>query len=339
MSEEELLTAAVKAQDEEAVAAEADSEASLAASSGDAAPELVDGEAQASAQDDAGTGDEDVTGDTAPSLDTADVNFNAPFLSKRFDRARDLVTAGLDEFARRELMEIERHTRNSNDRRTLMQEYQLVQNFYRASYIGETEFGVQRIRGGIQGARQLWEYTYPRAYDQAVTTNAKNFSVPEELIWGIMRAESHYRRDAQSPVGALGLMQLMPFTAQNVAGLLGQKEFDPHQLLDPESNIHYGTRYLQRLLERLGGSLPLVAAGYNAGPHRVASWVRGFGVLDMDEFIEHIPFVETRNYVKRVVRNVQIYSLLYSGQGRNLKWLVKPVGVTLDEKTALNENW
>ena len=154
-----------------------------------------------------------------------------------------------------------------------------------------------------------------------------------------MRAESHYRADAQSGVGALGLMQMMPFTGRQVANLLSMNTFETKSLLDPGVNIRLGSRYLQRLLEKFSGSVPLVAAGYNAGPHRVHAWVRNFGSLNMDEFIEHIPFLETRNYVKKVVRNYQIYSLLYSGGGHSLRWLVQPVGVQLDDRVPTHEVW
>ena len=155
-----------------------------------------------------------------------------------------------------------------------------------------------------------------------------------------MRAESHYRPEAKSPVGAAGLMQIMPFTGERVASqLLGQTGFKAIDLLDPEINVRYGARYLQRLHEKFGGSLPLVAASYNAGPHRVQAWLKGFGALRMDEFIEHIPFVETRNYVKKVTRNFQIYRLLYRDDRGSLGWLVKPVGVPPDAGPNALEVW
>src|SRR5690606_5955015 len=127
----------------------------------------------------------------------------------------------------------------------------------------------------------------------------------------IMRAESQYRTDVISPVGARGFMQLMPHTARQVAKLLDDGTYRERQLIGPEVNIRLGTRYLQRLLRKFENPIPLAAAGYNAGPHRVESWLSAFGNLDMDEFIEHIPFVETRNYVKKVVRNFGIYRDLY----------------------------
>lgn len=220
-----------------------------------------------------------------------------------------------------------------------MSEYQVVQSYHRSSYLGDITFGMQRVRAGMKNGRALWEFAYPRAYDRAVTTASRAHSVPEEMIWGIMRAESNFKYDAQSPVGARGLMQLMPFTSLKVADLLSIKNFDVTTLVQPEVNIKFGTRYLARLMDQFQGSLPLVAASYNAGPHRVQSWLKSFGLLDMDEFVEHIPFIETRNYVKRVMRNYQIYENLYSPGGeskKSLKWLVRPVNV---KAKPSNEVW
>ncbi len=268
-------------------------------------------------------------------------NFRDPLLANRFERAQMLSQIGLNDLSRLELNEIEKHIRSQQDRKQLMEQYQTVQSYFRSSYLGEVSFSGERIRSGIAGARPLWEYAYPRAYDSYVSSNAKAVGVSEDLIWGIMRSESHYRSEARSPVGALGLMQLMPFTSKRVADLLGMKDFQVDTLLQPETNIKLGSRYLQRLHEKYK-YVPLVAAAYNAGPHRVASWLKSFGLLDMDEFIEHIPYVETRNYVKRVVRNYQIYALLYSGKnstGHTLRWLAKPMDIKAPEGPAGLEVW
>ena len=271
-------------------------------------------------------------------------NFKDPELSVKFERARDLAFAGIEDGARRELLEIEKRARSVSDRRLLMFEYAQVRNFERSSYIGELGFGAARLREGLRGdSRQYWEFAYPRAWEPAVVKASKSTSVPEELIWGIMRAESHYRQDAQSPVGALGLMQIMPFTGRKVASLLNIGSFETRSLLEPETNIRLGARYLQRLLEKFEGNVALTAASYNAGPHRVHAWVRNFGTLEMDEFIEHIPYVETRNYVKRVTRNFQIYGFLYRNNAKtvakNSRWLVQPVGVDLKDSVTAGEIW
>lgn len=263
-------------------------------------------------------------------------------LANRFERVRDLVLVGLEDGARRELREIEKRARSAVDRKLLMTEFANVKNFERSSYIGETGFGAARLSGGLRGSgRMFWEYAYPRAWESAVAQASRSTSVPEELIWGIMRAESHFRYDAQSPVGALGLMQLMPFTGRKVADLLNLKTFETRSLLEPETNIKLGSRYLQRLVEKFSGKVPLVAGAYNAGPHRVYAWVRNFGSLDMDEFIEHIPYIETRNYVKRVARNFQIYRLLYAGPPslQAMRWMIQPVGVQLSESLSTREVW
>lgn len=266
-------------------------------------------------------------------------NFKDPRLAKKFERARDLAIIGLEDAARRELREIEKRARSAADRKLLMTEYAALNNYERSSFIADVGFGTTRLRTGLVGeGRQYWEHAFPRAWDSAVRQASRSTGVPEELIWSIMRAESHFRFDAQSPVGALGLMQVMPFTGRQVADLMNLKEFEVRSLLVPETNIRLGARYLQRLMEKFNRKIPLVAAGYNAGPHRVYAWIRNFGTLDMDEFIEHIPFVETRNYVKRVARNYQIYGLLYRGSAQ-LESLIQPVGIRFEETFPIHEIW
>ena len=154
-----------------------------------------------------------------------------------------------------------------------------------------------------------------------------------------MRAETFFKAQAISPVGARGLMQLMPYTARKVASLIEGWSFRERQLMDPKVNIHLGGRYLKRLLIKFGGNIPLAAAAYNAGPHRVENWLYQFGKLDMDEFIEHIPFIETRNYVKKVVNNLNAYKRLYSMEKKSLAWLTKPVGIKAKKKPATRETW
>ena len=107
-------------------------------------------------------------------------------------------------------------------------------------------------------------------------------------------------------------MQLMPATAQQVARKLGEPASVPALTGDPAYNMRLGSSYLRGLLDRFGGALPLAAAGYNAGPGRVQEWLASngdplAGTCDMVDWIELIPFNETRNYVQRVVENVVIY--------------------------------
>jgi soluble lytic murein transglycosylase len=129
---------------------------------------------------------------------------------------------------------------------------------------------------------------------------------------GIMRQESSFDIAAVSSSGARGLMQLMPPTATAVAKQLGIPASVPALTVDAGHNIRLGTAYLQEMLTRFDNCLPLAAAAYNAGPHRVAQWLGDngnplTGPVDMVDWIELIPVAETRNYVQRVTENVVMY--------------------------------
>ncbi len=129
---------------------------------------------------------------------------------------------------------------------------------------------------------------------------------------GLNRQESSFDIGAVSPAGARGLMQLMPFTARAVARQVGVGTSLVSLTADPAHNMRLGTTYLQQMLDRFDGSLPLAVAAYNAGPHRVDQWLGEngdprAGQIDMLDWIELIPFGETRNYVQRVLENVVIY--------------------------------
>ena len=136
--------------------------------------------------------------------------------------------------------------------------------------------------------------------------------VDPAVALGVIRQESSFDIGAVSPSGARGLMQLMPFTAQAVAKQVGVATSLVSLTSDPSHNMRLGTAYLRQMLDRFDGSLPLAIAAYNAGPHRVDQWLAEngdprVGPIDMLDWIELIPFNETRNYVQRVLENVVIY--------------------------------
>ncbi|MEX2643837.1 MAG: lytic transglycosylase domain-containing protein [Acetobacterales bacterium] len=135
------------------------------------------------------------------------------------------------------------------------------------------------------------------------------------LLMAMIRQESAFHPGAISIAGASGMMQLMPATARAVARREGLPYSRDRLLQDPDYNIRLGASYMQGLLSRFDGSYPLSLAGYNAGPNRVAQWVRAYGdprLPDTDEidWIEMIPFSETRNYVQRVLENLTVYRYL-----------------------------
>ncbi|MBT5943625.1 MAG: lytic transglycosylase domain-containing protein, partial [Rhodospirillaceae bacterium] len=139
----------------------------------------------------------------------------------------------------------------------------------------------------------------------------------DALVLSVIRQESGFDRTAISRAGARGMMQLMPATAQQIAKGLSEPYSRTRLLTDPGYNIRLGGGYLEQMLKRFNGSAPLALAAYNAGPHRVIRWVREngdprTGEIDMLDWIETIPFSETRNYVQRVLESVPVYRHLLS---------------------------
>ncbi len=149
---------------------------------------------------------------------------------------------------------------------------------------------------------------FPLAYDHLVERAARDNALPPQLLFAVARQESAFMHDVRSPAGALGLMQLMPATAQQTASGVGMR-INNQDLLKPEVNIPLGTRYLAQMLQEFNGNRILAAAAYNAGPNRVRQWLNQEGNRDLpfDMWIETIPYGETRNYVQ----NVLAYSVIY----------------------------
>ena len=182
---------------------------------------------------------------------------------------------------------------------------------YRALRLIDDAMGPQLEQGIDPEWRDAWELAWPRPFGESVGGATREFGFDPALVWAIMREESAYRPRVSSPAGALGLMQLIPPTADRVAGELGIAGFATERLYDPETNIRLGTYYLRSLVERWGGSQPLAIASYNAGPEAVQRWLRKNGAADPDVFVESVSYGETRRYLRRVLRSYRIYQLLY----------------------------
>ena len=114
-----------------------------------------------------------------------------------------------------------------------------------------------------------------------------------------------------SPANAIGLMQLLPVTGSKTARSLGMNDFEKKDLYKPETNIRLGINYLKTVLDEFSGNVFFALGSYNAGPHRVSQWISRNPNLEMDEFVEEIPFRETRNYVRRVLRTYGAYKAIY----------------------------
>jgi len=130
------------------------------------------------------------------------------------------------------------------------------------------------------------------------------------LVYAVMREESGYRPEVVSISGARGLLQIMPETGERLA--LGESlaGFSPDDLFDPRINIQLGSAYLEQLMLRFDGRRSAAVASYNAGPEPVSNWLAE-GPVEDDEWVEAIPYDQTREYVKRVLRSLHVYSALY----------------------------
>lgn len=155
----------------------------------------------------------------------------------------------------------------------------------------------------------LWIAGYPQGFAETVEQRAAEYKLSPSLVYALTRAESNFKADAQSSAGALGLMQLMPATARQTAGVKG--EFNTDRLFNPDYNIMLGTKHLRELLNYYQGDMVYAAAAYNAGRGAVDRWIKRFPSLGKDEFIESIPYQETREYVKKVYGAAYLYRAIY----------------------------
>lgn len=149
---------------------------------------------------------------------------------------------------------------------------------------------------------------YPRPYLAEVKNAAETFAVNEDVLFGLIRTESYFDKTIASRAGATGLAQLMDSTASDIAKKLKIKEYD---LKDAQTNVNFGAYYLNNLTERLNNSIIMALFAYNGGPTRVRRWQRAASDLPIDLFLETVPFLETRDYGRKVLSAAAFYGYLY----------------------------
>ena len=192
-----------------------------------------------------------------------------------------------------------------------------------------TRAGLDRAPG--PRSRWMWDCVYPRPYADLVTRAERERLLPRGLLWAVMRQESGFRPAVRSPVGAIGLLQLMPNTAERASAELGDK-LEIQSLTHAHTSIRLGSAYLRKLIDTFQGNVPLALAAYNAGPQAVSRWLVGGETLPLDLFVARIPYEETRGYVARVLSNVARYAYLEGGEGAvQAPALELPKGVKLPD--------
>ena len=193
----------------------------------------------------------------------------------------------------------------------LAEALQQVHGEYRQSMRAATAL----IGQGVRDVR-VWRLAWPQAYPDVVGRSADDFDVEDALVWSIMRQESAFSRVALSRSNAMGLMQVIPSTWDWLAELKRERPGDPY---DPKDNVRYGTFYLRWLLDYFDGDIELVIASYNRGQGYIGRLFAGDVVRgDKDELYRHIDALETREYLQRVMVNLETYRLLYGSDHGSL---------------------
>jgi soluble lytic murein transglycosylase len=162
--------------------------------------------------------------------------------------------------------------------------------------------------------QRFWKHAFPFPWRDQIEKESRARGLDPFLVAALIRQESEFDARAVSRARAHGLMQMMPSTARANSRKLGIKRFRTAMLFDPPTNIRFGTFYLNTLLEGTGGRIDTALAAYNAGKRRVVDWLERAEYREPAEFIEDIPFSETRSYVQIVLRNAALYRELYSGR-------------------------
>ena len=180
-------------------------------------------------------------------------------------------------------------------------------------YIEGIRVGGRAQNAGYPRTSRLVRAAYPLPYRDVIFDEAAKHEVDPFLMAALIRQESAFDAEIVSSAGAIGLMQVIPETGRELARREGPRPFSAAVLRIADVNLHLGSRYLAQMLGRYDGQLPLVLSAYNAGPSRASRWSRLPEASDLQRFTERIPFFETRNYVKSVARNAQVYRWLYGG--------------------------
>ncbi|HEU5352336.1 MAG TPA: transglycosylase SLT domain-containing protein [Terracidiphilus sp.] len=152
-----------------------------------------------------------------------------------------------------------------------------------------------------------WRILYPEPYWETIKRESEKNNLDPYLVASLIRQESEFNPSVISYANAYGLMQLLPRVGRELARKEGMRNFRTYQLLNPEINIRLGTLYLRQRLDLFGGVTEYALAAYNAGDSRVADWKSAGPYSGMDEFVESIPFTQTREYVEAILRNMETY--------------------------------
>jgi soluble lytic murein transglycosylase len=159
-----------------------------------------------------------------------------------------------------------------------------------------------------------WQIVFPRPYWQQLMEDAQANGLDPYLVASLIRQESEFNPGAVSRANAVGLMQLLPSVGRSLAKKQGEKHFSANELLDPATNLRLGTADLRQSINRYSGQIEYALAAYNAGDTPVHQWIAMNDYKDIPEWVESIPYTETREYVQSILRNREMYRAVYAGK-------------------------
>jgi soluble lytic murein transglycosylase len=240
---------------------------------------------------------------------TATPTIENPITPLKNDRVEALFDLGLSKEALLELIYISENTSSMEDLLYICSKFQEQ---------GEYKYLV-RLAVKVPHVEELRRFRYPLAYWDIVEGLSGRYSIDPLLVLSVVREESRFDSEARSIAGALGLMQIIPRTAYRLDNNLKLGINDSHEMLDVKNNLHLGIFYLRNLINEFGSYSHALAA-YNAGEETVRKWLRKGNYKSADEFIEDIPYSETRNYVKRVITTFFEYKRISSIEDGMIKF-------------------
>lgn len=236
--------------------------------------------------------------------------WDAPESNLRAQKAQLLANAALYDFAIRELQAASPGT-PPWQAKTIASVYQEQGSYIHAIETLKRALPTYFSADISQLPRPVWEALFPRAYWDDLKRNCVKNGLDPYLVASLIRQESEFNPGAVSRANAMGLMQLLPSVGKSLAKQSKMKRFSRDQLLEPGTNLELGTLYFKRIVDHYDGGIAYALAAYNAGENRVADWRKDADFRDVEEFVESIPFTETREYVQAILRNAVLYRLLY----------------------------
>jgi soluble lytic murein transglycosylase len=236
-----------------------------------------------------------------------------PVDSPQLAKARLLANAGLNDYIAQEIA-----ADPDSSSWSALAEAQIY-----ASY-GETYRAMRALKRGLPYAATApiksiplvyWRILFPEPWWATIKAESAKNNLDPYLVVSLIRQESEFNPSVISYANAYGLMQLLPSTGKAMAREEGISHFQTFQLLDPEMNIRLGTRFLRQMLDKVGGVQEYALAAYNAGDERVVDWQAAGPYSGIDEFVESIPFTQTREYVEAILRNEEMYKAIDESSG------------------------